>query len=254
MEELTLLGISASPRGDGNSLFLLQRAIEGAKSINFENLHLKVEVFSFRGKRFSSCEHCYGCERSKGECAIKDDFQELRDKWVDADIVIYSVPVYHSSIPGQLRCFHDRLGMSLSKRYPVIKQGNKVFYPPRYHLKVVGNIAQGLDIFAGQERALQELIIHAMLSNCIPISGDSYFGAGGWTARSRDKNSIEALAQAGDACAQTSVAEATSVGKRAVQLAAILRTGFHEMRTMLEQDQAFRPVLQRLKWERGKSE
>ena len=40
---------------------------------------------------------------------------------------------------------------------------------------------------SGQEWALHELVIHSMLMNCIPISGDAYFGVGGWTARSKKK-------------------------------------------------------------------
>jgi multimeric flavodoxin WrbA len=235
-------------------MFLLKKAIEGTRAIEVDNMRLKVKIFSFHGKRFSPCEHCSGCVRTKGECVIKDDFQELRDKWVDSDIIIYSVPVYHTTIPGQLRCFHDRLGNSLMKRYPIIQEGNKLFVQPRYYLKLVGNIAQGLDIFSGQERALQELVIHSMLMNCIPISGDAYFGVGGWTARSREKNSIESLTQAGDPTALAAVAGAVSVGKRAVQLATILRMGFREARAMLEFDKAYQPVLERLGGERKWSE
>lgn len=246
MEEISVLGISASPRGDGNSMFLLRKAIDGTKAIEVDNIRLKTEIFAFRGKEFSPCKHCSGCVQANGECVIKDDFQELRDKWLDSDIIIYSVPVYHTTIPGQLRCFHDRLGNSLMKRYPMIREGNKTFVKPIYHLKVVGNIAQGLDIFSGQERALQELVIHSMLMNCIPISGGHYFGVGGWTTWSKEKDSIESLAKAGDPAALTAVAEAGSIGKQAIQLATILRMGFRDGRAMLELDKSYQPVLERM--------
>lgn len=239
MNRLNLLAIASSPRSEGNSLFLLERAIDGARQIGEENL--TVESYSFHGKRVSPCIQCYRCDKTKGECAIKDDFQELRDKWIAADILLYSVPVYHFSIPGQLKCFFDRLGQSLSKRYPRKRKGEQAL-----HLKVVGNIAQGLDIFSGQEHALMELARHALLMNCIPIPGNTYVGGGGWTSWSRDINKIKSLAEQGDPIASFSVFAAESIGRRAVQLAMILRAGCQELASIIEKEEAFLPVLERL--------
>lgn len=239
-EELNLLGVAASPRANGNSFFLLERAIQAARETGGERVH--VETFAFHGKRVSPCMQCYQCDKTRGECVIQDDFRELRDKWLDADIVLYSVPVYHFAIPAQLKAFFDRLGQSASKRYPRTRKGEQAL-----HLKIVGGIAQGLDIFSGQEQALMDLVKHAVLENCIPISGDTYIGVGGWTTWSRETNRIESLAEQGDAIALFSVSAAESMGKRAVQLALILRAGARQLINLLEQEQAFLPLLERLK-------
>lgn len=239
MERLNLLGVAASPRGEGNSLFLLERAIQAARQVGGEGLH--VETFAFHGKRVGPCVQCYQCDKTRGECVIKDDFHELREKWLAADIVLYSVPVYHFSIPAQLKSFFDRLGQSTSKRYPRTRRGEQAL-----HLKIVGGIAQGLDIFSGQEHALMDLVQHAVLENCIPISGNAYVGAGGWTAWSRDTRKIESLAAQGDAIASFSVSAAESIGRRAVWLALILRAGSRELITLLEGEDAFLPLLERL--------
>ncbi len=239
-EELNLLGVAASPRANGNSFFLLERAIQAARETAGERIH--VETFAFHGKRVGPCVQCYQCDKTRGECVIKDDFSELREMWLAADIVLYSVPVYHFSIPAQLKAFFDRLGQSASKRYPRARKGEQAL-----HLKVVGAIAQGLDIFSGQEHALMDLIQHAVLENCIPISGDTYVGVGGWTMWSRETNRIESLAKQGDAIALFSVSAAESMGRRAVQLALILRAGARQFINLLEQEQAFLPLLERLK-------
>ena len=42
---------------------------------------------------------CQGCMRD-GTCLMRDDFAPLQEKWLAADVVIYSVPVYHMGIPG----------------------------------------------------------------------------------------------------------------------------------------------------------
>lgn len=239
MSRFTLLGIAASPRKDANSLFLLEQAIEGARREASECL--SIERFSFHGKRISPCIQCYRCDDTAGDCVIRDDFQELRDAWLKADIVIYSVPVWHLSIPSQLKAFFDRLGQSLSKRYVLERRGEQAL-----HLKVIGSIAQGMDIFSGQEHALLNLMQHTVLLNCFPVSGDTYIGVGGWARWSRDPDRIERLAEQGDAAAQFSIAAAQSLGKRCVQIASILRAGFEVMGKLLESDPAFRPIRERL--------
>lgn len=131
---INVLGISGSPR-DGNSRYLLKEALKAAQDVDAKTV--MIDEYSFRGKKFSPCIACFRCDgdekRRKGECVIKDDFQALRDKWVGADVVIYSVPVYHVGIPGQLKCFMDRLGNTVGKYYNVSS--------PR-HLKVIGAIAR----------------------------------------------------------------------------------------------------------------
>jgi multimeric flavodoxin WrbA len=238
MNTLNLLGISASPRREANSLFLLEKAIEGAKEAATGSL--SVSCFSFHGKRIGPCVQCYRCDKTHGDCVIKDDFQPLRDEWLAADIVLYSVPVWHLSIPSQLKSFFDRLGQSLSKRYPRKRFGQVL------HLKVVGNIAQGMDIFSGQESALLDLMNHAVLENCLVVSGETYIGVGGWARWSRDPKRIETLVNEGDEVAAFSVEAAKSLGRRTVQLAMILRKGFEAMEELLRQDPSFQPVLERL--------
>ncbi len=55
------------------------------------------------------------------------------------------------------------------------------------------------------------------------------------------------LAKQGDAIASFSVSSAESMGRRAVQLALILRAGARQFMDLLEQEQAFLPLLERLK-------
>ena len=162
-ERIRLLGICASPRA-GNSLFLLQKSLEALKRLpNSERI--EVEQVDFKNLKMAPCTGCEGCTKTRGECVIQDGFQGLRNQWVRADIVLYSVPVYHLGIPGQLKCFIDRLGNSQRKVYPV---------PSPRRLKVVGAIAQGSHLFAGQELAIAFLHQHTVLLNCIPVSGDGW--------------------------------------------------------------------------------
>jgi multimeric flavodoxin WrbA len=231
MSEVKLLGICGSARPRGNSRYLLEQALEGALSVG----SVEAETYSIARKEYAPCDSCRRCA-ALGHCRIEDDFQELRDKWVAADSIIYSVPVYHMSIPGQLKCFIDRLGNSLR-----IGRGQT--------LKVIGSIAQGSDIFAGQEQALMYLNNHAMVMGCIPVRGDrweSYIGAAGWTENSTRKDAIKRLYDSGDLDAQAVVKACCSLGRRVAQIALIVKSGGQLQRHILEADGGYDLFLERI--------
>ena len=235
-DHLVILGINGSPR-DGNSLFLLKEALQASREVDPERV--QVEEYSFRGKKFNPCVGCFRCveEKSLGECVIKDDFQRLRDLWLKADVILYSVPVYHVGIPGQVKCFIDRLGNTINRYYRLTS--------PRF-LKVIGAIAQGTHFAAGQELAVTFLLHHAVLKNCLPVSGDgweSYLGACGWTRTDRSKDAIRKLHEAGEADAEVAIRSSRSLGKRAAELALILRAGGKQMEEVLRRDPSYRPFL-----------
>ena len=235
-DPLIVLGINGSPR-DGNSLFLLKEALQAAREVERERI--QTEEYSFRGKKFDPCVGCFRCveDKSLGECVIKDDFQHLRDLWLKADVILYSVPVYHVGIPGQVKCFIDRLGNTINRYYRLTS--------PRF-LKVIGAIAQGTHFAAGQELAVTFLLHHAVLKNCLPVSGDgweSYLGACGWTRTDRSKEAIKKLHEGGDPDAEVAVKSSRSLGKRAAELALILRAGGKQMEEVLRRDTSYRPFL-----------
>jgi multimeric flavodoxin WrbA len=216
MEKIRVLAISGSPRPRGNSYYLANIAVEAAAGLGF----VKTELYTIggKGKSFAPCDSCFSCVRT-GECRIKDSFQELRDKWLAADAIIYSVPVYHMTYPAQLRAFIDRLGNHLFGYY-----GGRV----SKHLKAIGIIAQGSHLFSGQEHTMTDLINHAIIMGCIPVGGDlweSYIGAGGWTEDDAHNNAVAKRFAEGRTDAQVTVRAAKSVGKRTAQVAAIIKSG-----------------------------
>jgi len=243
--KIKLLGICGSPR-KGNSLFLLQQALDEASKAYPEQVETNTYIFG--QTPFAPCDACQAHKRLKGECRIEDGFQELRDKWLDADAVIYSVPVYHMGIPGQVKCFIDRLGNSLGYYFTEYIPGEPAFHIPRL-MKVIGSITQGSHIFAGQEHAQAFINTHAILMRCIPVSGDlweSYIGAGGWTEVSLKVSALKTLAEEGKQDAQIAVRSAQSLGKRVVEMAMIVRDGLKSNKTLLAEQPSYLPVLKKI--------
>jgi multimeric flavodoxin WrbA len=236
---ITVLGISGSPR-DGNSQYLLKEALSAARNVDPDRI--KIQEYSFKGKKFSPCIACFKCNEKKhlGECIFKDDFQDLRDQWIDSNAIIYSVPVYHLGIPGQLKCFIDRLGNTINRYYRLTS--------PRF-LKVIGAIAQGKHFAAGQELAINFLIQHAVLKNCVPVSGDgweSYLGGCGWTKNKRAKDAIKKLYESRETDAIVAVNSSRSLGRRIAELALILRYGGMQMKEFLSKDPCYSPFLEKI--------
>ena len=238
--KLKLLGICGSPR-KGNSEFLIGKSFEDISKLPFD---IDINIYSLRGKKIQPCLSCFKCMGNKGQCVLKDDFKELRQMWISADIIIYSCPVYHLSIPGQLKCFIDRLGNTFYGGYSGVSSVR--------HMKTIGILTQGLDFFSGQELTISYLILHAVLLNCIPVSGDgwhSYIGAAGWTYNQIDKDAMSQLLNKGNFDAEITISAAKSVVKRAIEVAAMIKSGFNKLQDKFSDDPSYVPYLTRLREE-----
>lgn len=222
---IRVLGFCASPRM-GNSSFLLDQAMRSVEQRAVElGEDIKIETCTIRGKKLSGCLMCDGCIND-GVCLIKDDFAPLQEQWLRADVVIYSVPVYHMGVPAQLKAFLDRLGNSAFGRYQQIF-GERMVTLPR-PMKVIGCIAQGMHSSSGQENTILQIVNHALITGCIPVTGDmweSYVGGGGWTLNDDSRDALEKQYAAGEESARVAVESSRTLAVRALDLAVLLRNG-----------------------------
>lgn len=236
MEQLKILGISVSPRKNGNSRFLLEEALEAAEAT--APGMIDSEIYSIAGKVFNPCDACNQCHDRLGYCRqTDDDFGELRDKWFNADAIIYSVPVYHMGIPGQFKIFLDRLGNSVVESFD------------SRPLKVIGTLAQGSGISTGQEQAIIFLNNSTVMMGCIPVGSEwpaGYLGAGGWTRVRVDKKALRDLHAGGEEDAVFTVNAVKVQAKFIVQITQIIKAGGWQQREMLEKDGGYDFFLRRL--------
>jgi len=241
MRPLKVLGICASPR-KGNSEFLLDKALEAAAKAGPS---VEITSYTLRGKIMGPCVACGSCYTLGGECSVVDDFQELNALWHDSDVIIYSAAVYHMSMPGQLKCFIDRLGNAgFGKFAKYYETGHEKL--PKV-MKVIGSIAQGAHIVSGQEHTITDLINHALIMQSIPVTGDmweSYMGGGGWTRNDISRDAFERQEKEGELDALVAIRSSEAVGKRAVELAMIIRAGAQAVRPSLEGDPAYAPFFE----------
>lgn len=97
-----VLGIAASPRANGNSDILLQKALEGAESTGAQTEYIRLADLNVAP--CIECNHCY----TTGQCKICDDFQMIISKILDADRIIFATPVFFMTVCAQAKLLIDR--------------------------------------------------------------------------------------------------------------------------------------------------
>jgi len=116
-----VLGVVGSPRVSGNTEYLVSETLRAAEEEGAET-----ELVRLAGKEIKPCDACLTCRETK-ECHIKDDFQPIFEKMVDADGIILASPVYFGSATPQIKALIDRAGYVSRARGRVFE--NKVGGP-----------------------------------------------------------------------------------------------------------------------------
>ncbi len=114
---MKILGLSFSPNKQGNTVTLMEQALKGARAEGAE-----MELWSSAGKTIHPCEACRSCF-GKGVCKIKDDMQELSEKMLAADGIIFGTPVYFWNVTAQAKLVIDR---TFALNTPTRSLANKV--------------------------------------------------------------------------------------------------------------------------------
>ena len=101
---MKILVLNGSPRANGNTAGM----VNAFKTAAEENGHQVVVINVCRKniKGCLACEYCHG--RGHGECAQKDDMQEIYNLLDDTEMLILAAPIYYHGISGQLKCAIDR--------------------------------------------------------------------------------------------------------------------------------------------------
>ena len=102
-----IYAVNGSPRKNGNTAQLLQKALEGAASAGAE-----VKLIQLADLDFSGCRSCFACKKlanpSPG-CVLKDDLAEILKELFQADGIIMGSPIYFGAESGLYRNFLERL-------------------------------------------------------------------------------------------------------------------------------------------------
>ena len=143
MHKPKIIAIYGSPRRKGNTATLLKKAIEGARDSGAE-----VEEIVLRDLKISPCLEIYGCMQA-GECAIKDDFQIVRDKILASQGLILASPVFFYAVSSHTKILMDRFQSLWVKKYWVDKTPKDQQIIKRKGLFISVGATKGKKLFDG---------------------------------------------------------------------------------------------------------
>ena len=96
--------ITGSPRKNGNSFAMTDAFIKAAESKGHT-----VTRFDAAMKNTGGCHACETCFQTGKACSFDDDFNTIAPAIMEADAVIFTMPVYWYSIPAQIKGVIDKL-------------------------------------------------------------------------------------------------------------------------------------------------
>lgn len=103
--------ISTSLRTGSNSDMLADKFVEGAVQVGHE-----VEKISLIDKDVKFCRGCLACQKL-GKCVIKDDVNDIMQKVLNADVVVWATPIYYYEMSGQMKVLIDRMNAMYTMDY-----------------------------------------------------------------------------------------------------------------------------------------
>ncbi len=115
---MNVIGINTSPRKDGNTAWIVNKILEGAKEQGAET-----QVFNVSDLDIKPCRGCWACHNGDKGCVIKDDMQKLNAAIDRANVIVFGSPIYMMQMSAQAKTLIDRLFARFSPRYsPYFKE------------------------------------------------------------------------------------------------------------------------------------
>jgi multimeric flavodoxin WrbA len=101
---MKVIGYTASPRKEGNTAWVVNALLEGAKEQGQET-----QSWYSGDLDIKPCRSCYGCRKGDKGCVINDDMQKLYAALESADALVLGTPIYMGQMSAQAKTFTDRL-------------------------------------------------------------------------------------------------------------------------------------------------
>ena len=160
--------LSTSLRTNSNSELLAKSFVDGAKDSGNE-----VKYISLKNKDIRFCIGCLVCQKT-GHCVIKDDVADIMNSVLEADVVVWSTPIYYFEMSGQMKTLIDRLNPMYSKDYKfrdvyllatAAEEGNEIFE------KVITGLNGWIDCF--EKTSIKGTVLCGGVSDGDAISGNN---------------------------------------------------------------------------------
>ena len=98
---MKILGVSGSPRkNDRSGVYTLVETV-------LKNTGYEYELISLRNKTINGCIACLGCVKDN-VCVVQDDLTPMREKFIDADAIVFGAPNYYCTMNATAHAVMER--------------------------------------------------------------------------------------------------------------------------------------------------
>lgn len=156
-----IVNILGSARKNGASARIARAFTETAATYGA----LVVDYY-LNGMQYRGCQGCEGCHTRADHCVLLDDVTRVIEQMHDADIVVFSAPIYFGDTCGQFKAFFDRLWSLISLVEDGEEQSSRLLpgkiaililshvTPADAHQEVLERYSMYLELFGFEVRSL----------------------------------------------------------------------------------------------------
>lgn len=102
---MKILVLNGSPKTKSDTMVLTNAFLRG---IEKSGEH-EIKIINVIEKKIAPCRGCFGCWQIKNKhCVINDDQNEILDLYPEANLIIWSFPLYCYGMPSHLKALLDR--------------------------------------------------------------------------------------------------------------------------------------------------
>jgi len=149
VSNISVLALAGSPRKGGNSDTLLEKVLDGIRSIE----DVPVTKVYINNCKMVACQACGGCEKT-GTCVFKDDMTPIYEHLLNLSILVVASPMYFNNISAQLKSVIDRCQAHWYDQY-VLKSLNAKTNWPRKGIFVSTRGQKGLEMFKYPDKTIK---------------------------------------------------------------------------------------------------
>ena len=104
---MNILVINGSPKGEKSNTFKLTAAFLDGMQKAGEH---QVETITVSQKSIEPCRGCFCCwEKTPGKCVLADNMSGILEKYLNAELVVWSFPLYYFGVPSKTKALIDRM-------------------------------------------------------------------------------------------------------------------------------------------------
>ena len=102
---MKILVLNGSPKAKSDTFRMTDAFLKGLMRVGAH----EVNVIHVREHNIAPCRGCFACwQRGDGQCVIADDQNGILDLYRNADLIIWSFPLYCYGMPSPLKAVLDR--------------------------------------------------------------------------------------------------------------------------------------------------